>query len=122
LAIVWLGEAYALAGHFELAQHYAMQAHERSQVNNEHGIHAWSLRLLGDIASQRDSEAADLAESYYLQSLEQAARHNIQPLQALVYQSLTHLYETVEQSSRAQDARAKATELFRVLGMPDWRS
>ena len=53
LRVVWLGEAYLLAGRLDEASTQAQRALEFSRAHQERGHETYALRLLGAIAAQR---------------------------------------------------------------------
>jgi len=55
-----LGEAQLLAGYLEEAQALAL-----AREHQERGHQAYALRLLGEIAAQREPPASDQAGDYY---------------------------------------------------------
>src|SRR4029450_640820 len=54
LRVVWLGEAYLLAGRLDEAYTQAQRALAFARAHQARGHEAWGLRLLGGIASQRE--------------------------------------------------------------------
>ena len=60
-----LGEAQLLAGRLEEAHALAERALALARAHQERGNEAYALRLLGDIAAQRDPPECAQAEAYY---------------------------------------------------------
>jgi tetratricopeptide (TPR) repeat protein len=52
--VLWQSEAYLLAGRLEEARLLAMQALDFVRTRQERGNEAWTLRLLGELAAQRE--------------------------------------------------------------------
>jgi tetratricopeptide (TPR) repeat protein len=82
LRVVWLGEAYLLAGRLDEAYTQAQQALEFSRAHQERGHEAYALRLLGEVAAQRQPSAVTLAAAYYQEALTLAEGLGMRPLQA----------------------------------------
>ena len=73
------------------------------------------MRLLGEIAAQRDAPDVEQAEGYYRQALTLADELGMRPLQAHCHLGLGKLYG---QSGRRDEARAELTialELYRAM-------
>src|SRR5262249_229920 len=64
-----LGEAQALAGHWQEAYTLAEHALALAREHQERGHQAYALRLLGDIAAQRKPPERDQAQAHYHQAL-----------------------------------------------------
>ena len=60
-----LGEAQMLAGHLEEAQALAEQAQALARAHQERGNEAYALRLLGEIAAQREPPESEQAGDDY---------------------------------------------------------
>ena len=54
-----LSEGYLLAGRLDEAMPLAQRALDVARQHKERGNEAWALRLLGEIAAQRDSPAVE---------------------------------------------------------------
>ena len=75
-----LGEAHLLAGRLEEAQALAEQALTLAREHQERGNEAYALRLLGDIAAQREPPESAQAEAHYQQALTLADELGMRPL------------------------------------------
>jgi class 3 adenylate cyclase/tetratricopeptide (TPR) repeat protein len=115
-----LGEARLLAGHLEeahgLAQRTLVFAHE----HQERGHQAYALRLLGDIAVQRDPPEIALAEAHYQQALALADELGMRPLQAHCHRSLGTMYSRVGRLEEARAALSTAIHMYRTMEMSLW--
>ena len=81
-----------LAGRLEEAQALAEQALALAREHQERGNEAYALRLLGDIAAQRDPPEVDQAAAHYRQALALAEELGMRPLQAHCHHGLGTLY------------------------------
>ena len=77
-----LGEAQLLAGRLEEAHALAERALALAREHQERGHQAYALRLLGDIAAQREPPECEQAEAYYHQALTLAEELGMRPLLA----------------------------------------
>jgi tetratricopeptide (TPR) repeat protein len=77
-----LGEAQLLAGRLEEAHALAEQALALARAHQERGREAYALRLLGDIATQREPLEVEPSENHYRQALTLANELGMRPLQA----------------------------------------
>ena len=77
-----LGEAYLLAGRIEDASQQAQQALERSRDLKQRGHEAYALRLLGEIAAQRQPPDVESAAAAYRQAMTLADELGMRPLAA----------------------------------------
>src|SRR5262245_42331045 len=69
LRVVSLGEVYLRTGRLDEAGTQAQRALESSRAHQERGHEAYALRLLGEVATQRESPEAEQAEACYRQAL-----------------------------------------------------
>ena len=106
-----LGEARALAGCLEEAL---------ARAHQERGHQAYALRLLGDIAAQREPPEAEQAEAHYRQALALAEELGMRPLQAHCHLGLGTLYSRVGREPQARAALSTAIALYRVMEMTFW--
>jgi tetratricopeptide (TPR) repeat protein len=109
-----------VTGRLEEALVHARQALELSRTHKERGTEAWALRLLGDMAAQRDPQEHDQADEYYRQALALAEELGMRPLQAHCHLGLGTLYGKI---SRWEDDRSElttATTLYRAMDMTFW--
>ena len=115
-----LGEAYLLAGRMEDAHRLAERALALSRDRKERGNQAWALRLLGEIAAQRQPADAAPAEAHYQQALALAEALGMRPLVAHCHLGLGKLYATIGHRAEARAALSAAIELYRAMDMTFW--
>jgi len=115
-----LGEAQLLAGRTEEAQALAEGALELAREHQERGHQAYALRLLGDIAAQRDPPESMQAEAHSQQALALAEELGMRPLQAHCHLGLGKLYATTGQHEQARAALSTAIELYPTMDMTFW--
>jgi tetratricopeptide (TPR) repeat protein len=115
-----LGEAQMLAGRLEEAQTLAERALAIAREHQERGNQAYALRLLGDIAAQREPPESDQAGEYYRQALALAEELGMCPLQAHCHRGLGTLYATIGQQEQARTELSAAIVLYRAMDMTFW--
>jgi tetratricopeptide (TPR) repeat protein len=120
LRVAWLSEAYLLASRLDEAIVYAGRALDLSRTHRERGNEAWILRLLGEIAVQREPPDLAQAEAQYQQALALAEALGMRPLQAHCHFSLGTLYAATGQRERARTALSTAIALYRDMDMTFW--
>jgi class 3 adenylate cyclase/DNA-binding winged helix-turn-helix (wHTH) protein/tetratricopeptide (TPR) repeat protein len=120
LRTVWLGEAYLLAGRPEEAYTQAQRALEFARDHQERGYEAYTLRLLGEIAAQREPPEAEQAEVHYLQALALAEELGMRPLQAHCHRGLGMLYSQMGRLEWARAALTTAIDMYRAMEMTFW--
>jgi class 3 adenylate cyclase/DNA-binding winged helix-turn-helix (wHTH) protein/tetratricopeptide (TPR) repeat protein len=118
--MVWLSEAYLLAGRLHEAYIQAQDALELARAHQERGNEAYALRLLGDLAAQRQLPEAEQAEAFYRQALALAEELGMRPLQAHCHRGLGILYKTLGRREQARAALATAIALYRDMEMTYW--
>jgi tetratricopeptide (TPR) repeat protein len=115
-----LGKAYLLAGRLEEALPLAQQALELARTYKERGNEAWILRLLGEIAVQRDPPEVESAAVHYQQALALAEELGMRPLQAHCHRGVGTLYAVTGQREQARAELAAAVDLYQAMGMMFW--
>ncbi len=120
LESVWLGEAYLLDGRVGEAFQLAERSFQQSIEHRRPVSRAWALRLLGEIAAQRDPPDPNEAEARYREALVLAEELGMRPLQAHCHLGLGALYWRVGQEEQARAELATAAELYRAMEMPFW--
>ena len=103
MQLAWLGEAYLLEGRLDDALERAQQAVSLAQRHQERSHEAWSLRLLGEIASHRDPPAVETAEGYYREALALAGELGMRPLVAHCHFHLGKLFRKTDQQEQARE-------------------
>jgi tetratricopeptide (TPR) repeat protein len=115
-----LGEALVLAGRREEAYALAEAALAHAREHGERGHQAYALRLLGDIAAQRNTPEVELAEVSYQQALTLAEELGMRPLQAHCQLSLGKLGVQTGRHDAARVELTAAIELYRAMEMTFW--
>jgi tetratricopeptide (TPR) repeat protein len=115
-----LGEAQRLTGRPEEAQALGERALALAREHQERGHQAYALRLLGEIAAQREPPASDQAGDYYRQALALAEQLGMRPLQAHCRRGLGTLYLKNGQQEQAHAELSTAIALYRAMDMTFW--
>jgi tetratricopeptide (TPR) repeat protein len=120
LWVAGLSEGYRLVGCIEEAMQLAGRALEHAREHRERGHEAWALRLLGEIATHRDTPQVEPAADYYRQAIALADELGMRPLQAHCYLSLGTLYAKIGQREQAHAELSAAIDLYRAMEMTFW--
>jgi tetratricopeptide (TPR) repeat protein len=120
LLVAHLGEAYLLAGRIADAGQQARQALERSRDLKQRGHEAYALRLLGEIAAQRQPLEAESAAAAYRQALILADELGMRPLQAHCHRGLGALYAATGQREQARSELTTAIAMYTSMEMTFW--
>ena len=115
-----LGEAQMLAGHLDEAYTIAKRSLAFTCEHQERGYQAYALRLLGDIAAQREPKIVEQAEDYYYKALALAEALGMRPLLAHCHLGLGTLYGRMGRVEQARVELTAAIELYRVMDMTFW--
>jgi tetratricopeptide (TPR) repeat protein len=118
LRATWLGEAARWCGRPQEAGRLAEEALSLARAHKEHGDEAWALRLLGDVASDR--EQLSEAEACYRDALALANALGMRPLAAHCRRGLGTLHRRSGARQDAQRELALARDLYRDMGMTFW--
>jgi tetratricopeptide (TPR) repeat protein len=84
------------------------------------GYQADALRLLGDLAAQREPLEVGPTEAHYRQALAMADELSMRPLLAHCHLGLGTLYTKIDQRKQARDELSAALTLYRVMEMTFW--
>ena len=122
LRVAALSEALLLAGRTGDAFQTAQRALDLSRTHKERGHEAWALRLLGEIAAQRNPPDGENAEASYRQALALAGELRMRPLMAHCHLGLGTLYTRAGQREQACAELSRALALYRALDMTFWLS
>jgi tetratricopeptide (TPR) repeat protein len=120
MQLAWLGEAYLREGRLDDARERAQQAVSLAQRHQERSHEAWSLRLLGEIASHRDPPDAETAEGYYREALALAGELGMRPLVAHCHFHLGKLFREIDRRDQAREHLTTATTMYREMDMRFW--
>lgn len=121
LRIAWHGQVNLLAGRIDEAKKLADRAFELSEESHEEGHHAWTLKLLGDIAASKES-SDNQAEILYGQALALSRKLEMIPLQAHSSLALGQFYFHNGDATRARSELAQALGLYRESEMRFWHT
>jgi tetratricopeptide (TPR) repeat protein len=120
LWVVWLSEAYLLAGRLAEASTQAQYAFEFSRAHQARGHEAYALRLLGEIAARREPSEGELAVAHYQQAITLAEALGMRPLQAHCHRGLGTQYATIGQQEQARVELSTAIEMYQSMEMTFW--
>ena len=120
LLVGLLSEAYLLAGRMDDAVELAGRALDLSREQKERGWEAWTLRLLGEIASHRDPPEVGNADDSYRHAMALADELGMRPLLAHCHLGLGKLYRRTGKRQEAQEHLITATTMYREMDMRFW--
>jgi len=120
LFLARLAEAYLLAGRIEEAHTTGRQAVELSCETGERGHEAYTLWLLGEVASREPSTSAAAAEASYGLALARAEELGMRPLLAHCLLGLGKLGRRAGTAEQAHERINTATTMYREMGMTYW--
>jgi tetratricopeptide (TPR) repeat protein len=120
LCALSLCEAHLLAGHLAEAHAFAERALALAHEYQGRGHQAYALRLLGDIAAQREPLECQQAAAHYQQALVLAEELGMRPLVAHCHHGLGTLYTTSGQQEQACAELSTAMEMYRTMKMTFW--
>jgi tetratricopeptide (TPR) repeat protein len=98
----------------------AEQALELARAHKERSHEAWALRVLGEIAAQREPPEAEQAAAQYRQALTLAEELGMRPLAAHCHLGLGTLYAKIGRTEEARAQLTAAIELYRAMEMTFW--
>ena len=120
LRLVWLGEAYLLAGRPESALDMARRALQAAEERHETGQRAYAHRLLGDIAARADQPDVPAAESAYREAIGLAEALAMRPLVAHCHLGLGTLARRTGRPDEATARLTVAATMYREMDMRFW--
>jgi class 3 adenylate cyclase/tetratricopeptide (TPR) repeat protein len=118
--ILWLGEALMRAGRLDEALVQAERALVLTRERGEHGLEAWALFLLGEIASRREPPEVQTADGRYREALALANEDGLQPLVARCHDGLGRLIRKAGRRSEAREQLATAASMYERMDMRFW--
>ena len=93
---------------------------EHTRTYQQRGYEAYTLRLLGDIATHRDPPEVAEAEASYRQALALAEARGMRPLMAHCHLGLGTLYVQTGRPELSRATLTAALELYRDMAMTFW--
>jgi tetratricopeptide (TPR) repeat protein len=115
-----LGEAHLRAGSLEEAYALAEDALAHAREHGEQGHQAYALRLLGEIATQREPLEIEPAATHYRQALALTEELGMHPLAAHCNRGLGRLYAATGQQEQARTALSTAIAMYTSMDMTFW--
>jgi DNA-binding SARP family transcriptional activator len=113
-------KAYLLAGRLAEAEQTAEEALELARQMGERGNETVALRVLGEIAAERDPPDLARGENAFGLALALAAALGRRPTEAHCHLGLGTVYSRTGQAAAARVHLRRAAEAFRALGMTSW--
>jgi tetratricopeptide (TPR) repeat protein len=114
------GEALQRAGRLDHALADAERTLGLTRERGERGREAQCLRLLGEIAAQRDPPDAETAERHYREAVRLAEALGMRPLVAHCHLGLGKLYRRTGHRPQAREHLTTATTMYREMDMEFW--
>jgi len=114
----WLARG---CGRSQEASRLAGEALRLARAHKERGDEAWALRLLGDLASDREPLELSGAEGHYSDALALADALGMRPLVAHRHRGLGLLYRRTGALDRGRRELRIAGDLYHELGMVFWQ-
>ena len=116
--VAWLGEAAGAIGRSQEAGRFADEALRLARAHNERGNEAWALRLLGDLAADREQFSE--AEAHYRNALALAEGRGMRPLIAHCHRGLGGLARRTGARDRARHELGVSRDLYQEMEMAVW--
>jgi DNA-binding NtrC family response regulator/tetratricopeptide (TPR) repeat protein len=116
----WLGDAAYWCGRRREAQRLGEEGLRLARARKERGEEAWALRLLGDLASDREPLDLSAAKALYDDALTVADALEMRPLAAHCHRGLGLLHRGTGGREHARREVAVARDLYRDMGMTVW--
>ena len=113
-----LGRAALLLGRLNEAQ--SLTERGVDSFPSRHGSIAYSLHLLGDIATHPERFDAERGEAHYRKALTLAEPRGMRPLIAHCHLGLGRLYHRTAEREQARKHLTTATAMYRDMGMTYW--
>jgi len=117
---VHVGEACVLASQLEDAMTAARRGLTLASERGHRGTEAWTLRLLGEIASHRDPPDVETAEGHYRQAMALATELGMRPLVAHCHLGLGKLYRRIGKGEQVHEHLMTAATVYREMDMRFW--
>ncbi len=120
LGVMHLAEACLLVDRLEDALALAANALALTRERGKRNYEAWTLRLLGEIASRDDPPDARTAEGHYRQAMALADELEMRPLLAHCHLGLGRLHRDTGRGQQAREHLATAMTMYREMDMEFW--
>src|SRR5262249_35210193 len=118
--LTWLAEAYVLVGRSDEAAILASRCVALAHDHTEHGHEAWTLRLLGEIASGEPALLPEEAETYFKRAFALSAERGMRPLLAHCHVGLGIVHRKNGNFEATRAHLDEALRLFKETGMTWW--
>jgi hypothetical protein len=116
-----LGEAARWCGRTKEAQWLGEEGLRLARARKERGDEAWALRLLGDLASDREPPDVCASEQHYADAMSLANALGMRPLVAHCHRGLGLLCRRTGAFDRARRELRMAGDLYHELNMAFWQ-
>ncbi len=120
LQVVYLSEAYRLAGRLDDAIVLASQALDSARYYQARGQEAWALWNLGELGLHCDPPDAEKSAVSYRQALALADELGMRPLAAHCHHGMGALYRRIGRRQPAQEHLATAIGMYREMEIGFW--
>ncbi len=104
----------------DAAIEHVQRALDLARQNNERGNEAYTLQVLGQIATHKDPPDFGEAEDYYHQALALAEELGMRPLIARCHFGLGKLYRRIDNLEQAKRHLTTANSMMREMQMGLW--
>ena len=117
LGAIPLGEVALATGQIEEAARRGGHALDLARQHKQRGHEVYALRLLGEVAAQRDPPDVEAAGEHYRSAMALAHELGMRPLIAHCHLGLGKLSRRTGKREQAQEHLATATAMYREMGM-----
>ena len=107
-------------GNLPEAKRIVKRALELAEANEERGIAADILELLGEIAAVERPTASDAADEFFRRAKGLATELGMRPLVAHCHLGLGKLYRRTGEREQVRDHLTTAMKMYREMGMRVW--
>jgi class 3 adenylate cyclase/tetratricopeptide (TPR) repeat protein len=115
-----LGQGYLLAGRLDEARERTRQALDLATAQKERASQAYALRILGEIAFNREHLEVETAESCLHEALGLAVELAMRPLAAHCHLGFGKLYRRTDKRETAREHLTTTTTMYREMEMTYW--
>ena len=120
LGAIPLGEVALATGQIEEAAQLGGHALDLARLHKQGGHEVYALRLLGEVAAQRDPPDVETAEGHYRSAMALAHERGMRPLIAHCHLGLGKLYRRTGKREQAHEHLTTATTMYREMDMRFW--